>query len=141
MRLKVLIAALCLGVATGCVTPHGSVAEDVDGSTWYRSVELHHANSDTVALRNMSIYLRTNDRFRQDSLTVEVVMHSPDSLRYGEYYTLALPSRQHPASLRREIELPYRHDVRLRCEGDYTITIRPVRPVRGVEAVGINFTK
>ena len=35
----------------------------------------------------------------------------------------------------------YRRRAVLRCAGDYRMTIRPCRPVRGIEAVGVTIEK
>ncbi len=139
MRLRGLIAAWCLVSAVGCVTPHGSVAVDVDPAAWFRPAELGYENTDTTALRAMNIYLSCNNLFRVDTLTVEVATLTPDSLRHSEHFVLAIPAVESPAALRREVEIPYRRDVCLQRPGRYTITVTPVRRVKGVEAVGINF--
>ena len=37
--------------------------------------------------------------------------------------------------------LPYRRRIRFARTGDYCITVTPGRPVKGIEAVGINIVK
>ena len=46
-----------------------------------------------------------------------------------------------PAALSREADLPYRRRIRFARTGDYCITVTPGRPVKGIEALGINIVK
>ena len=51
------------------------------------------------------------------------------------------PAAHTPAALSREADLPYRRRIRFARTGDYCITVTPGRPVKGIEAVGINIVK
>lgn len=130
-----LLAAVCCG---SCVTPRLSVAADTDPAAWHETAEMTLRNDDTLARRNLSLFLRCNDRFEEDTLTVHVAMLTPDSLRFGEPFLLTLRHDRRPASLASETVIPYRRRVRFGRTGDYRIRITPARPVRGVEAVGIH---
>lgn len=133
--LTTLFAALCCG---SCVTPRLSVAADTDPAAWHETAEMTLRNDDTLARRNLSLFLRCNDRFEEDTLTVHVAMLTPDSLRFGEPFLLTLRHDRRPASLASEAVIPYRRRVCFDRTGDYRIRITPARPVRGVEAVGIH---
>lgn len=135
MLLTALFAALCCG---SCVTPRLSVAADTDPAAWHETAEMTLRNDDTLARRNLSLFLRCNDRFEEDTLTVHVAMLTPDSLRFGEPFLLTLHHDRRPASLASEAVIPYRRRVCFDRTGDYRIRITPARPVRGVEAVGIH---
>ena len=95
------------------------------------------ANADTTSLRDLTLFLRCNDRFGEDTLTLRIVTTTPDSLRFEEFFRITSPRTNGPAAIAHEIAVPYRRHVRFAREGDYRMTIAPTRPVRGIEAVGI----
>ena len=95
----------------------------------------------TVSLRDAVIFLRCNDRFAEDTLTVRIAVTTPDSLRSEELFLLAIPRTPSPAALIREAAVPYRRAIRLGRTGDYRFTVTPTRPIRGVEAVGLTIHK
>ena len=125
-------------LAAGCVSPHGAVATDVNSASWRDSAPVTLANADTTTLRDIALFLRCNDRFAEDTLTVRIATVTPDSLRFGEWFLLVIPHPKGPAALMREAAIPYRRRIRLTQHGDYRCSVTPVRPVRGVEAVGVD---
>ena len=125
-------------LAAGCVSPHGAVATDVNSASWRDSAPITLANADTTTLRDIALFLRCNDRFAEDTLTVRIATVTPDSLRFGEWFLLVIPHPKGPAALMREAAIPYRRRIRLTQHGDYRCSVTPVRPVRGVEAVGVD---
>lgn len=133
--LTALFAALCCG---SCVTPRLSVAADTDPAAWHETAEMTLRNDDTLARRDLDLFLRCNDRFGEDTLTVHITLLTPDSLRFGEPFLLTLRHDRRTAALASEAVIPYRRRVRFGRTGDYRIRITPARPVRGVEAVGIH---
>lgn len=130
-----LLAAVCCG---SCITPRLSVAADTDPAAWREPAEVTVRNDDTLARHNLDLFLRCNDRFGEDTLTVHITVLTPDSLRFEEPFLLTLPRDRRPAALASEAVIPYRRCVRFGRTGDYRIRITPARPVRGVEAVGIH---
>ena len=69
---------------------------------------------------------------------IRIATVTPDSLRFGEWFLLVIPHPKGPAALMREAAIPYRRRIRLTQHGDYRCSVTPVRPVRGVEAVGVD---
>lgn len=130
-----LLAAVCCG---SCITPRLSVAADTDPAAWQQAAEVTIANDDTLARRDLDLFLRCNDRFGEDTLTVHITLLTPDSLRFGEPFLLTLRHDRRTAALASEAVIPYRRRVRFGRTGDYRIRITPARPVRGVESVGIH---
>ena len=114
---------------------------DVNASGWGTPAAIVFTNTDTTTLRDMDLFLRYDDRMDEDTLTVRIAVVTPDSLRHEEAFRLALPAAHTPAALSREADLPYRRRIRFARTGDYCITVTPGRPVKGVEAVGINIVK
>lgn len=98
-------------------------------------------NADTVTLRDAALFVRYDERFAEDTLTVRIAAIAPDSLRFEEAFLLAIPRTKSPAPLTGEALIPYRHRIRLVRKGEYRWCITPVRSVRGVEAVGIRLSK
>ncbi|WP_418982655.1 hypothetical protein [Alistipes sp.] len=131
-------AIVAAGIAGGCLSPHQSTAVDVDPVAWHTAAELRLPNADTLSLRDLRLFLRCNDRFTEDSFTVRIVLRTPDSLRFEESLLIDLPRSEGPAALAREHIIPYRRQVRFARSGDYLLRITPLRPLRGVEAVGLN---
>lgn len=114
---------------------------DVDASGWDSPVAIILTNNDTTTLRDMDLFLRYDGRMDEDTLTVRIAVITPDSLRHEEPFRLALPPIHTPAALSREADIPYRRRIRFARTGDYRISITPGRPVKGIEAVGINIVK
>lgn len=133
-----MAAALLAG---GCVSPHQSAVTDVDPFCWEQGAVVLLPNADTVTLRDAEVFLRCNDRFAEDTLTLRIATVAPDSLRFEEPLRVVIPRNEGPAALMREVAVPYRLRIRFPQNGDYRCILTPTRPVRGVEAVGINLKK
>ncbi|MFQ9211784.1 MAG: hypothetical protein ACLR3T_10115, partial [Alistipes finegoldii] len=99
------------------------------------------SNAVRSSLRDVNLFLRCNDRFAEDSLTVRIRVRTPDSLQHEEPFVMVIPPAHTPAAISREADIPYRRRVRFDRTGDYHLTITPCRPVEGVEAVGIHIVK
>lgn len=124
-------------LATGCSTPYRSVVADVDAGAWNAPVELTMPNTDTLNNYDWQFFVRSDERIAPDTFTVRIAVVTPDSLRFEEPFAVQLPVCTTPAARLCENLLDYRRRVRLSRTGDYRLTIRPVRPLRGIEAVGI----
>lgn len=125
----------------GCSSPGQTAAADVPASKWCGAVEIRLENADTLMLRDAALFLRCNDRFTEDTLTLRIATLSPDSLRFEEPFLLAVTRTNGPAALMHEYLVPYRRRIRLCRSGEYRFVITPTRAVRGVEAVGIRLTE
>lgn len=64
-----------------------------------------------MTLRNAEVFLRCNDRFAEDTLTLRIATVTPDSLRFEEPFRLVIPRDESPAPLKREVarSLPSAH--------------------------------
>jgi len=130
-----LVAAVSL--AGGCRTPHRSVAADVDPSEWHAPTEVVIPNADTATRCDLSLFLRFDERFRDDTLTLRIEVFTPDSLRCEEPFLFCVTHGRRPAALRHEAVADYRKRAVFAHRGDYRFRIGPVRPVTGIEAVGV----
>lgn len=139
-QLRAVVACAAL-LAAGCISPNYSVATDVDAAAWREPATLLIANTDTTTLRDLSLFLRCNDRMPQDTLTVKIALITPDSLRCEEDFVVVVPVSRAPAALARETVVPYRRRVCFSRTGDYRMTITPRHTVKGVEAIGIHIVK
>ena len=126
-----------IGLIAGCTTPYRSIAVDVSASNWSEPVELLLPNTDTLTCYDWQLFVRNDERIAADTFTLRITLRSPDALRFEERFLVRLPARSVPASVLRETLVDYRRKVRLRRAGDYRLTIEPVRPLRGIEAVGL----
>lgn len=114
--------------------------EDVDINDWSEETTVSYTNKQTENNYDLNIVLHVNRRFTAKQLEFEITTMTPDSLRYSEQVTLPVSlSWENPTAVTTDIELPYRRDVTLRCEGEYTMVIAPRQSIVGVEAAGINF--
>lgn len=138
--LRMVTGGLLLTGASGCTSPWQTAAADVSPRHWASPAEIRLENADTVTLRNAALFLRCNDRFTEDTLTVRIATLSPDSLRFEESFLLAVTRTNSPAALMHEYLVPYRQRMRLGRSGEYRFVITPTRAVRGVEAVGIRLS-
>ena len=82
-------------------SPHQSAATDVNPA-WELGREILLPNPDTVTLRDAKVFLRCNDRFAEDTLTLRIATVTPDSLRFGEPFRLVIPPKGPPGPLMRE---------------------------------------
>lgn len=114
---------------------------DVNPYGWEESVRVKIENADTMTLRNLSLVIRANKQFREDTLRLEISLQTPDSARFCEELALPIRHRHRPAALRLVDEIPYRRDVVLDRFGTYWFTLRPLHPIRGIEAAGINIVR
>ena len=111
---RILRAGLLLALlpAAGCLSQHRSAVADVDPLGWREAAEVRFPNADTLAVCDLWLVVRYDAAFAGGPVDLEVTTVAPDSLR-----------------------------ATLRCAGDYRMTIRPCRPVRGIEAVGVTIEK
>lgn len=134
------MALLAVGM-TACMRPTQAVMEDVNPYGWHSEVAIEVPNGDTVTLRDLYLALRTNRRFRADSLAVTIQLLTPDSCHYSEQVNFCLKHHRSPAALRTIHELPYRRWAKFDRIGTYTLRITPLKEQEGIEAVGINIIK
>lgn len=130
-----------LAGAGGCTSPWQTAAADVTPGGWEEPAEIRIENADTMTLRDADLFLRYDERFAEDTLSVRIATVAPDSLRFEETFLLAIPRNNGPAALTRESCIPYRRRIRLPKTGEYRFIVTPQRPVRGVEAVGVRLSK
>ncbi|MFI3247828.1 MAG: hypothetical protein R3Y39_01710 [Rikenellaceae bacterium] len=133
-------AALVSFALISCATDGQlSMVADVDPIRWREAAEFTLLNSDTLSVRDISIFARyqpTGERI--DSLPLHIVTVAPNKARVVEQFTLQLKNRVGDQWRRRVFyEAPYRHEVKLRQSGEYKILIYPQSPQSGVEAIGI----
>ncbi len=124
----------------GCAVPSQTVAADVDMKSWDYAAAVVVCNNDTVTMHDVTLFLRCNERLREDTVTLRVLTTAPDSLRCEELVHMILYHKHEPASLTAEYTTPYRRQIRLPLIGKYRFSIAPVRSLCGVEAVGIQLT-
>ena len=134
-------AAIAILLMVQCrVVENTVVMEDVSVRSWTEATTIKYVNSDTTTLRNLSVTLHVNRLYNNDSIALEISTMTPDSLRYTEQVvmpaTAEWPSENATTT---DVEIPYRKNARLRCEGEYVVRITPQKEVVGVEAAGINF--
>lgn len=134
--------ALCLLplLPAGCLAPVTSIATDLPSGRWSDAAVLRYANADTLTLRDLRLFVRLAETCGEDTLTVRVETCSPERLRTTEYHRLVFDARQTASAVRPVVERSYRRGVRLRETGDYHFVLTPVRPVQGIEAVGLRVT-
>ncbi len=135
-----VVCGLLLYALMGCMAPERAVVTDVDPAGWRYAATVEYRNRDTASMQVLRLFLRLDDRFREDTLSVRVATLTPDSLRSEEVHRLVIHARPTPTSLQRVVEIPYRRKALLRQEGIYRFQITPTRGVEGVEAVGVKIT-
>ncbi|MDE5622022.1 MAG: hypothetical protein K2K30_04585 [Alistipes sp.] len=141
-RIRHITAATAIALLAGsCYTSHRSTAVDTDARSWERAAVLTLRNADTLSLHDLRLFLRCDERFAEDTFSVRIAVTTPSVLRYEEPFLIAVPRDTGPAALMREHVVPYRRRIRFAEAGDYRISITPLRPLRGVEAVGIDLVK
>ncbi|MCM1150681.1 MAG: hypothetical protein NC209_00960 [Alistipes sp.] len=135
--MKTAAIAAAAALLTACRMDHRSVAADVDPEAWSEAAELLLHNDDTLSRCNLSLFLRYDPHFREDTLTFRIEVRTPDSLSHTETFLFCAPHRRLPPAIHGEATLPYRRRAVLARSGGYRFLIAPVRPIAGVEAVGL----
>lgn len=141
MRLSlksILLGATAL-ISACSVQPDMVVMSDVNNSDWSEMATLSYDNR-TLKECDMSILLHVNRHFEQQSVSLQITMLTPDSLRYTEQVTLNVEQQpQRPSMAATDVELPYRRNLHLKHKGVYVWQITPAQSIEGVESAGIKF--
>lgn len=139
MKPTALVLALLL--LSGCIAPQPVEMHDVDPRGWAEPVTLVVANDDTLSLRRLSFVVRYDTDFRDDAVELDLNVIQPDAASFSENVLLC-PSRPYsPSSVATTETIAYRDNSVLCQRGNYLFTITPLKPVRGVEAIGINIER
>ena len=133
--------ALAASLLAGCTMTGQSIVVDIKTQPWKESVTIVVPNEDTLALRDASFFLRCNEEFKEDSLTVRLRVSTPHSDFCEERLQVIVPTKKVPAPLSQEAVIPYRNRLRLKEKCRYRFTLTPCRKVNGIESAGIYFTK
>ena len=139
MRLKQLFVGAMSLLLGGCLHPEQAFVSDVRHFDPDHTAIVRMEQREANLSGELKIFLRVDDRFREDSLTVRIGTFTPDSLHTEELHRLIVPSTRRVNALKQVVEIPYRRGVRLKKAGTYYFTLTPTRSVTGVEAVGISF--
>ena len=123
-------------IVAGCGTAKRSVEmHDTEHSEWREYEDFYYDNSDTLSLRDVSIVVRYEGKEVADSVAMDILTVSPDSLVYEEPFTLHIPRL---ADMRpEEHTFLYRRRVLLSRPGRYLFRLTPNVPAEGVSSIGI----
>ena len=113
---------------------------EIGGSVWDRPVTVEIPNADTAGLYDLHIAMRHDGSGEGRTVGMMVRTVAPDSTWVEERVTLTVGDDGRSRSAQHEAECIYRRRVTLRREGEYRMTLTPVRAVRGVTAVGVELT-
>ena len=133
---SLLVAIAILFVAVACVSEGRSVeVHDQSKSLWASSEEFYYENEDTLSMREIAVVLRYDRKDVVDTLSLNIVTISPDSLVLSENMTLRIPrlGDMRPA----EQSFPYRRGVVLQRKGEYRFRLTPGMKADGVGSVGL----
>ena len=134
MRLLIAVVALLM---VGCSSGGYVDMQPVNPKGWSEPVSIFYENGDMESLRDISVALRYNSSFQDDTLSVVLHTSLPDARQFRERITLQLKREYSSAAVTSSESVPYREDCQLSQSGIYIFTITPSRAVTGVEAVGI----
>lgn len=134
-RIGIVLAMIAL-VATSCVDEGRSVeVHDQPRGVWSASEEFYYENEDSLSKRDIAIVLRYDNGKVADSLALNIMAISPDSLVVIEPFVLHIPRL---GDLRPEEQtFPYRRDVVFSQKGRYRIKLSPTSVAEGISSVGI----
>lgn len=139
---RILRAGLLLALlpAAGCLSPHRSAVADVDPLGWREAAEVRFPNADTLAVCDLWLVVRYDAAFAGGRSIWKRRPSRPIRSARRSLSRCARPLAR-PSPLLCDTAVLYRRRAVLRCAGDYRMTIRPCRPVRGIEAVGVTIEK
>ena len=89
---SLLVAIAILFVAVACVSEGRSVeVHDQSKSLWASSEEFYYENEDTLSMRDIAIVLRYDRGEVADSVALNIMTISPDSMIVDEPFVLHVP--------------------------------------------------
>ena len=131
-----LVAVTMLFVAVACVSEGRSVeVHDQPKSLWVNCEEFYYENEDTLSMRDIAIVLRYDRGEVADSVALNVMTISPDSMAAEEHFTLHIP-RIREVRPQQQTFL-YRRNVVLGRKGQYEFRLTPDTAVEGISSIGI----
>ena len=129
-----MVALSMLVVA--CGAPQRSVdMHDTQHDTWSVTEEFYYDNVDSLTKRDIAIAVRYSNGYVADSVAMNILCISPDSLVVEEPFTLHIP---HIGDIRPEEQtFLYRRNVVLTTKGRYIFRLTPQSAVEGISSVGV----
>lgn len=136
-----LTAIVVAVLAAGCAKPVESVVCHVNPFKWSHCAEIEYDNRDTISLRTISFYVRTNSAFNAKELPVSIGIESPDSTLCTELQTWTFDSERMATPTATIRHIGYRHHCKLDKKGVYKFAVTPSESTHGIEAVGLIIEK
>ena len=137
--LRTLFAVVVVVLMVACRGQQRSVeVHDQPTAGWEGVEEFTFVNEDTLSMREIAVVLRYDRKDVVDTLSLNIVTISPDSLVLSENMTLRIPrlGDMRPA----EQSFPYRRGVVLQRKGEYRFRLTPGMKADGVGSVGLLIT-
>ncbi|MBR5206709.1 MAG: hypothetical protein IKW52_06030 [Alistipes sp.] len=137
--LKTLFVVVGVVLMVACRGEQRSVeVHDQPTTGWECVEEFSFVNDDTLSMREIAVVLRYDRKDVVDTLSLNIVTISPDSLVLSENMTLRIPrlGDMRPA----EQSFPYRRGVVLQRRGEYRFRLTPSVKAEGVGSVGLLIT-
>ncbi len=138
---RIITPVFAVMMMWSCGTGRQSYATDTDLKQWDGGAEILLPNIDTTTRRDISVFIFHTDVFREDTLSLRITTTTPDSLYHSEPLLFVTHHRKNAVGMSCEDVVAYRRNVVFDKQGDYKMTITPLRPVKGVAAVGIQLSK
>lgn len=135
------MVVICIAALDGCSRlTNRVVSQDVNVIAWEDRAEVVLEHEGDFKRCDMDILLHVNRTFDEESVALELTFITPDSLRYSECVEAPISvDWGTTAKYFSDIAIEYRRDVKLKKDGIYSVSIRPLKPLRGVESAGVNF--
>lgn len=135
--IKRIFIALSAVLLTGCLAPENVLMTRVDMRAWNQYESITYENSDTISHRTLNIALRYNNNYKPTTLSLMVIVTTPDKRNFEEQVNLNLSHPKSATAITMTESLPYRDSVVLSQSGEYKFWFAPLSEVKGIEAVGI----
>ena len=137
LRLMVVVVVAAMGIA--CRGEQRAIeVHDQPTRGWEGVEEFVFQNDDSLSMREIAVVLRYDRGDVADSVALNILTISPDSLVLSEDMTLRIPrlGDMRPA----EQSFIYRRGVVLQRKGEYRFRLTPQARVEGVSSVGLLVT-
>ena len=131
-----IVITILSALVVACGTPQHSVdMRDITNDIWNSTGEFYYDNVDSLSKRDIAIAVRYCNGYVADSVAMDILCVSPDSLVVIEPFTLHIP---HVGDLRpSEQTFTYRRNAVLSTKGRYIFRLTPHQAVEGISSVGI----
>ncbi|MFR9503094.1 MAG: hypothetical protein SNH73_01410 [Rikenellaceae bacterium] len=120
----------------GCNTEgQFSKVVDVDITGWSTPTEVRFTVEAAPQRAELQLLFRCSELLSPDTIELFITTKAPDGVLWSEPFTICKVAAGASINI---AEVPYRRNIEWSQQGEYSITLQPLRLYEGITSVGIN---